>query len=203
MKKIMIMACALCFVLAGCGESAVPEDISVADRAPETAATAAAEETAAKVASPEETAPVIEVVEEGMTPIYADALNDGVYEVEVKSSSSMFEITACTLTVENGTMTAEMTMGGTGYLYLFMGMGEEASAAQEGDYIPFVETDGVHHFTVPVEALDAGVDCAAFSKRNEQWYNRTLLFRADSLPDEAFRESRLVTAESLALEDGE
>ena len=40
--------------------------------------------------------------------------------------------------------------------------------------------------TVPVEALDQGIPCAAFSKK-EKWYDRTLLFRAGSLPEEAWR----------------
>ena len=36
----------------------------------------------------------------------------------------MFKITSCTLTVKDGAMTAKMTMGGTGYLYVYMGTGE-------------------------------------------------------------------------------
>ena len=36
-------------------------------------------------------------------------------------------------------------------------------------------------YTVPVEALDEGIVCAAYSKNKDQWYARTLLFRYDSL----------------------
>ena len=58
---------------------------------------------------------------------------------------------------------------------------EQAAAAEEADYIPFTEeADGTHSFTVPVKALDEGIDCAAFSKKKEKWYDRTLVFRADS-----------------------
>ena len=53
------------------------------------------------------------------------------------------------------------------------------------------------------DALDAGVPCAAYSRNKELWYDRTLLFRADSLPTEAFREGFFVTAESLGLADGD
>lgn len=144
-----------------------------------------------------------EVTEEGMVPVKADELKDGSYEIEVNSSSSMFEITACTLTVENGSMSAAMTMGGTGYLYVYMGTAEEAAGADEKDFIPYEETeDGTHVFTVPVKALDEAVECAAFSKRKEKWYGRQLCFLASSLPREAFTQDRWTDAQDLGLEDG-
>ena len=155
------------------------------------------------VASVDEMAGVADVVEEGMTPIDGSQVRDGVYDITVDSSSSMFQIVSCKLTVENGSMTAQMTMGGTGYLYVYMGTGEQAVNADESEYIPFVEdAAGAHTYTVPVEALDAGVPCAAFSKNKEKWYDRTLVFRADSLPADAFAEGVVTTAEDLSLADG-
>ena len=155
------------------------------------------------VASADEMAGVEDVVEEGMTPIDGSQVKDGVYDVTVDSSSSMFQIVACQLTVENGSMTAQMTMGGTGYLYVYMGTGEQAANADESEYIPFVEdAAGAHTYTVPVEALDAGIPCAAFSKNKEKWYDRTLVFRADSLPADAFAEGVVTTPENLSLADG-
>ena len=156
------------------------------------------------VASADEMAGVEDVVEEGMTPIDGSQVKDGVYDITVDSSSSMFQIVSCKLTVANGSMTAQMTMGGTGYLYVYMGTGEQAANADESEYIPFVEdAAGAHTYTVPVEALDAGVPCAAFSKNKEKWYDRTLVFRADSLPADAFAEGIVTTAEDLALADGD
>lgn len=146
---------------------------------------------------------VEDVVEEGMTPISGDKVKDGTYSVTVSSSSKMFDITACELTVEGGKMTATMHMGGKGYLYVYMGTGEQAAAADEADYIPFTEeADDTHSFTVPVDALDEGIDCAAFSKKKEKWYDRTILFRADSLPTDAFADGVVTTPESLSLADG-
>lgn len=134
------------------------------------------------------------------SPIYASDLNDGKYTIAVDSSSSMFNITDCELTVSGESMTAVMTMGGKGYLYLFMGRGENAS--DESQYIPFKEDkDGNHTFTVPVESLDTGIECSAFSKKKEQWYDRTIVFRSDSLPADAFK--NLNTAQNLNLADGE
>ena len=163
----------------------------------------ASDSTDSQVASSSEMASVEDVVEEGMTPVYASSIKPGTYEVTVDSSSSMFNITSCELTVTEDEMTAVMTMGGTGYLYVFMGTGEEAASADEAEYISYVENEnGEHTFTVPVEALDMGISVAAFSKKKEKWYDRTLLFRLDSLPTDAV-ESVITTAEDLGLEDGE
>ena len=154
--------------------------------------------TTSQVASASDMAGVEDVVEDGMTPITGDKVKDGTYDVTVDSSSNMFNVTACELTVKNGEMTAKMHMGGTGYLYVYMGTGEEAAAAAEAGYIPFTEeADGTHSFTVPVKALDEGIDCAAFSKKKEKWYDRTLVFRADSLPADALADGVMTTAESL------
>ncbi len=132
-------------------------------------------------------------------PVSASDLNDGTYTITVDSSSSMFNVTDCQLTVADGKMTAVMTMGGTGYQYLFMGKGADA---EESGYIPFEETsDGANTFTVPVESLNTEIDCSAFSKKKEEWYDRTLVFRADSLPAEAFKNAP--SSASSDIEDGE
>ena len=147
---------------------------------------------------------VEEVVEAGMTPVFADSLLDGAYPVEVKCSSSMFRIESAVLRVKDGRMEAELTMSGKSYLYVFPGTALEAATGDESGRIPFVEnSEGAHCFTIPVEALDAPISCAAYSKNKELWYDRTLLFRADSLPAEAFREGFFITAQSLDLADGE
>ncbi|MBR0145773.1 MAG: hypothetical protein IJM25_03825 [Eubacterium sp.] len=145
-----------------------------------------------------------EVVSEGMVPVTGDQLKDGTYEITVKSSSSMFEITACQLTVSEGSMTAKMIMGGKGYLYVYRGTSEEAEKAPESDLIPFAEeADGSHSFTFPVEALNQAVPCAAFSKKKELWYDRDLCFEAAGLPLEAYLEKPYKDASDLGLSDGE
>ncbi len=144
-----------------------------------------------------------DAVKDGMEPVSADVLKDGVYEVRVDSSSGMFRITECELTVQDGAMSAVMTMSGTGYLKLYMGTGAEAEQASEADFIPFVENaDGEHTFRVPVEALDKEINCSAFSRKKETWYDRVLVFCSGSLPAEAFADGEAATAKSLKLEDG-
>lgn len=139
-----------------------------------------------QVASENERAGSEEVGVEGMTPIYGTDIVDGVYEVTVESSSPMFSVEKAALTVENGSMTAVLTMGGQGYLKVFPGTGVEAAASDLSAYIDFqVDEEGKHTFTIPVEALDEPIACAAFSRNREKWYDRFLLFEAESLPEDA------------------
>ena len=154
------------------------------------------------VAATEETAEQQSVGTEGMTPVLASELRDGVYQIQVDSSSSMFRIEACELTVKDGSMTADMKMGGTGYLKLYMGTGEEAVKADESAYIQAVDADGKCTFEIPVKALDEAIDCAAFSKKKEKWYDRKLAFLASSLGDAVSVDVKMTTILDLALEDG-
>ena len=216
MKKSLLLALLVAVGISGCAnsngsdgnatgpiETAASEDSGSSEHPSDGTDTSANDIATDRVADASEMADVENVTWDGMTAVAADELNDGDYNVVVDSSSSMFSVENAVLHVKNGGMTATMTMGGTGYLYVYMGTGEEAATASKDDLIPFEEDeDGAHCFTVPVEALDQGLACAAFSKRKEQWYDRTLVFRADSLPADAFREGRGNTASELELADG-
>lgn len=145
-----------------------------------------------------------EVVEEGMTPVYAKDVKEGTYPVEMVSSSSMFKADHTELVVEGEEMKAILYMTSEAYLYMFAGTAEEADKAAEEEYIlPEEIGDGMRTFTLPLAALDSGESYAAFSKKKELWYDRTLLFRVDSLPMDAFKEGVFTSLESLALSDGE
>ena len=115
------------------------------------------------------TAPKEEVGFEGMTAISGDSLK----EDPITNSKS--------------------------YDDLFMGTGEQALADGGDNFISYtVNGDDQSVFTVTVEALDKEIQCAALSAKKQEWYDRTLVFRADSLPDEAFTESRYNTVQSPA-----
>lgn len=119
-------------------------------------------------------------------PVAAAEIKAGTYEINVASSSSMFKIVNCVLTVENGAMNAVITMSGDGYDQLFVGTGDEAATASEADYIKAVlDSDGAVSFTVPVEELNVEMDCAAWSVNKEKWYDRTLVFLSDAIPADA------------------
>lgn len=194
-RKICLFILAICtfsVVFSGCSENNPAAEITVSETA---------SEKENKVASGDETVPAETADTSDLTPIYATDIKDGTYAIDVQSSSSMFKITKCELTISEGKMTAVMTMGGKGYLHIFMGKGENA---EESGYIPFKENDnGEHTYTVPVEALDMEIECAAYSKNKEQWYDRILIFRSDSLPADAFAEGVISTVDSLGLADGE
>lgn len=191
MKYIGILAA--CCVIA---VSAAAEETESFETASDLAA-------AGQVAQSGEMAAVEDVVEDWMVPIYPEELKDGTYEIEVDSSSSMFRVEECVLTVADGQMTALMTMGGKGYLKVYMGTGAEAVQASEEEYISFEEAeDGRHTCEVPVKALDCGIACTAFSKNKGKWYDRTLVFKSAALPISAFKNKDLTTVEDLSLEDG-
>ena len=106
----------------------------------------------------------------------------GEYNIDVESSSSMFRIVEAVLSINEGEMTAVLTLSGTGYSKLFMGTGEQALLATEADYIYFVEDeDGMYTYKIPVSDLDTGIDVAAFSISKEKWYDRVLTFDSDTL----------------------
>lgn len=204
-KKILVLtlSCMLALSVVACGSEKKNETTKEVNISSESDKKADEESTNEAVASGDETVEAVDVVSPDMEAIYASSIKDGEYDIKVDSSSSMFNITACKLSVVNGEMQATMTMGGTGYLYVYMGVSEDAVNADESTYIPFVENEnGEHTFTVPVDALDAGIDCAAFSKKKELWYDRVIVFRADSLPSEAFVDGFVTSAKDLGLEDG-
>ena len=135
------------------------------------------------VASAKEMASAQVLLLEGMQPITADQVKEGTYQIKAESSSSFFKLGDTKLTVRDGQMTAVIAFDSKSYPLVYMGTAEEAAAAPYEDYIEF---DGnAWTFTVPVSALDQEIDCAAYSKRRKQWYDRKLMFYAATLPADA------------------
>ena len=188
-------------LLTGCGAS--QEEVAPPETTQEETQTEATIDNSDKIATAAEMTDPVEVGEDGMEPVAGIELKDGTYDIVVDSSSEMFNITAAKLTVVDGIMSCDMTMGGTGYLYLFNGYAEDAVNADEDELIPFTEdSEGAHHFVVPVACLDHAENYASFSKKKEKWYPRQLCFRADSLPLDAFQDDVFDTVASLELADG-
>ena len=189
LKQFTFALAAVCALSTACGQSGTAETPSASaaeTKAETTVETTAAVESKAAVASGNETAAEQTIDTAGLFPVSAADLKEGTYDISVESSSSMFKIISCALTVKDGAMTARMTMGGTGYLYVYMGTGEEASKVPESDLISFEEnSDGTHSFTVPVETLNEVLPCTAFSKKKEKWYDRELVFEASGIPAES------------------
>jgi len=120
--------------------------------------------------------------------VQGSQIKDGTYTITVDSDSSMFKVTNCELKVEQGTMTAVITLSGQSYGKLFLGTAEAAAAAEESRFIPAVDNAaGEKTYALPIEALDTDVACAAWSTKKETWYDRTLVFHSAELPAEAIQ----------------
>lgn len=125
---------------------------------------------------------------EEISPIYANQIADGTYPIEVSSTSSMFRIIDAKLIVAGGEMSALITLSGTGYEKLYMGSGEEALVDSDDKCIYFEEdADGKYTYKVPVVALNEDIDCAAWSIRKQEWYDRVLVFKSDLIPEGAIK----------------
>lgn len=197
MKKISVFLCAL--IVAAAAVSCGGNEISSENLSSSSVIESNSDESAEK-----STVDPNPVGFDGMTAIYGDSITDGEYSIKVDSSSSMFKIVDCTLKVSDGKMMADMVMSGTGYEKVFIGTSVEAENAAESDFIAFTENSEEQSvFTVPVESLNSVINCAAFSKRKELWYDRELVFRSDSLSANAFSNSAYVTAADLELADGD
>lgn len=116
------------------------------------------------------------------TPTPEATVANGIYSMDVVSSSSMFKVVDCILTAKDGKMSAVLTLSGTGYGYLYMGTKEEATSADQSSWIPYqVNEEGKYTYTVPVEALDKELAVAAYSIKKGIWYDRTLTFQSETM----------------------
>lgn len=117
-------------------------------------------------------------------PAHAEVPGDGLYTIGVSSNSDMFRVVECVLHVEDGAITAVLTLSGHGYGYLYVGTGEEANAAPKSQWVPFVQdADGAYTYAIKIPRLDVDLAVAAYSTKYAKWYDRILNFRSGSLRD--------------------
>ena len=116
------------------------------------------------------------------TALAESAPADGLYSIGVSSNAKMFKILDCILRVEDGKMTAVLTMSGSGYGYLYQGTSAQADAAPVENWTPYFENaDGKHRFAIEIPYLDGEMAMASWSIRYEKWYDRTLQFFSNTL----------------------
>ena len=118
-----------------------------------------------------------------MTPVYPEDAEEGEYEPEVISDSRFFKIVHSDLTNRDGRMEAVITISSTSYAYVFQGTADQSAAADTSEWIAAGEKGGYGSFAVSVEALNKEIPCAAYSKKKQKWYDRNIVFLADSLPE--------------------
>ena len=152
--------------IAGLGQIPVIQDLYVSHTR------AAMEELGTSVASSSDTA--------------AAALEDGTYEAEFKTDSSMFHVNEANdgkgvLTVKDGQMTIHISMPSKNIVNLFVG--KAADAKKDGaellqpttDTVTYDDgtTEEVNGFDVPVKALDKDFDLALIGTKGK-WYDHTV-----------------------------
>lgn len=126
-------------------------------------------------------------VPEAQTAAAEDTLPDGVYTVDVATDGGMFRLNEVsegkgTLTVENGRMTAHITLSGTGFSKLFAGSAEDAQkdgadvidAVKDPVTYPDGFADTANGFDIPVAALDEDLPFAAMGKKSGSWFDHTI-----------------------------
>jgi len=123
----------------------------------------------------------------GMLPVYPQDIEDGTYEVEVRSDSTYFKMQDAELTVKDGEMKLRFAIHSLSYLYVFEGTAKEARHSEESSFIERTEEDGVSIFEISADALNKEIPCAAYSKARKRWYGRNVVIYADSLPKDALK----------------
>ncbi|MCC8150907.1 MAG: hypothetical protein LIO96_05505 [Lachnospiraceae bacterium] len=183
---VLAVAAALC--MAGCGaqqaDSASEEPVSVSVEAE-------AEDSAENDAS-------------------ETTLEDGVYQAEFSTDSSMFHINeACdgkgTLTVEDGVMTIHVSLVSRNIVNLYYGTAEEAQEDETGwiqpteDEVTYSDgyTETVYGFDIPVPALDEEYSVAIIGTKGT-WYDHTV-----SVSDPVAVEGETGAAEADSVAAGE
>lgn len=121
----------------------------------------------------------------GLLPLLAKDIEEGSYEIETASSSSMFKIEKTVLYVKDNAMTADITLSGKGYSNVTMlsAADSEGLTSLEGTKAT-VGKDGKYVFTLPVQSLNTELVCSAFSKKKQKWYERRVVFYSEKIPAE-------------------
>lgn len=122
-------------------------------------------------------------------------LENGTYLVKVINNNKMFNVinNSCVLKVENGKMTAEISLHGKGYDYMYAGTKEEAEAAGEAAWAHYyekeiavdngdkVEMGPWYTYSLAVSALDQEIAFSSHNTRDGKWFDRKLTFLTEGI----------------------
>ena len=173
-------------------------------------------ETETEVTTEAGTEAASEAEENGTGAEAGEVLEDGVYTAEFDTDSSMFHVNEANdgkgvLTVKDGEMTIHVSLGGKGFLNLFMGSSEDAKKDGAELLEPTTDTvtykDGtseeVYGFDIPVPAIGEEFTISAIGKKGK-WYEHKVSVSNPVKDEDAQADAgEKVTAEELGLEDGE
>lgn len=120
----------------------------------------------------------------------AGVLADGVYTTTAETGTTMFRVVETILTVKNGKMSAEITLSGTGYDYLYMGTAAEAAGNEsqwigckdeQKSYIENGEEKTGRSYIIPISTLDTPLAMASHSVKRDRWYDRSITVSSNNL----------------------
>ncbi len=175
-KRIAVLAAVFALavgMLGGCGNSAQPAADSTKEAVDNTDTSAQDETTNNEADEASQTS----------TDVQTPALEDGIYDAEFDTDSSMFHVNEAnegrgTLTVENGKMTIHISLVSKNIVNLFVGTAEDAQ--KDGaellqpttDIVTYSDgtSEEVYGFDVPVEALDQKFDLALIGTHGK-WHD--------------------------------
>ncbi len=173
MKKkllVLVMTAAFAMSFMACASKEASVDTKTEEKVETVASTENTEESSEAIKTEEETANTA-------------VLEDGVYQVDFNTDSSMFKVNeTCeghgTLTVSNGEMTVHITLVSQNIVNLYPGLAKDAQ--KEGAILlqPTLEevtyedglTEEVNSFDVPVPYLDEEFDLALIGTKGT-WYD--------------------------------
>lgn len=193
MKKLTAILLLLTMMLSliACADSSAPASASSTETtAP--VVTVESEATEPETTEPEDTEPETTAAAAPAVP----ALEDGVYQVDFLTDSSMFHINEAldgkaTLTVQDGAMTVHITLVSKSILNLFPGLAEEAEKLTEWlnpteDEVTYSDgtTEIVYGFDVPVPAIGEDFALALIGKKGT-WYDHMVSVQNPVLMEEA------------------
>ena len=170
--KLFACACAfaLALVLAGCSSGGSASASAAASSASASASAASASASAASAST-------------SASAAAASTLEDGTYEAEFNTDSSMFHVNEAdegkgVLTVDNGSMTIHVRLVSKKITNVYVGSAKDAESDAANVIQPTTDTvtysDGdtkeVYGFDIPVPALDEEFDVAILGEKGT-WYD--------------------------------
>lgn len=106
---------------------------------------------------------------------------DGTYEVSAEAGGKMIRVVGCVMQVQNGQMTASVTLSGQGYNRLYLGSVEDAPNDEAHWILPENLLAEQYTFKVPVKELDKTMDIAVHTTKSNKWDSRTLTFHSEGM----------------------
>lgn len=114
----------------------------------------------------------------GMLPVYGFDIEEGAYSVTLEADCALLQDALADITVEDGTMIAKVLPSSSRLTAI-----STEKEPQNNVIIP--DQDGI--FTFSVKAMDTVLSMAVYDEQTQEWQPCSVLFRADSLPEDALR----------------